>query len=247
LVTKILAYESGPAALWMTRVVMVTDNGKTEPEGFEDVADGLVADYVPSQMDVRTIHLRDYCGAATSANQHTACPSATLALTQTWSQGAAMLTYVGHGAIHRWGHEPFLLNTQMTQLTNATGLPFLLSLDCWDGYWIFPKDYPHSDPTATDFRSIGEWATAVLTDRGAIAAFGPAGMGYVGDEERMAQAMYQALFEDREYRLGELTQVGREALSGSYMARTYTLLGDPAMELRILPLPVFLPLVVRNG
>ncbi len=244
-VAKILAYESSPAALWMTRVVMVTDNGKTGPEGFEDVADDLVADYVPSQMDVRTIHLRDYCGAATSGNWLTPCPSATLALTQTWSQGAAMLTYVGHGAVDSWGHERFLINTQMAQLTNTTGLPFLLSLDCWDGYWMFPSKYPVG--LNDDVRSIGEWATTILTDRGAIAAFGPAGLGYVGDEERMAQAMYQALFEEREYRLGELTQAGREAFSGSYLARTYTLLGDPAMKLRILPLPVFLPLVVRNG
>jgi hypothetical protein len=62
----------------------------------------------------------------------------------------------------------------------------------------------------------------------------------------MARAMYQALFEDGVFQLGPLTQVGREAVSWSYLARTYTLLGDPAMRLRILPRRIYLPLVLKN-
>jgi hypothetical protein len=243
-IAKILAYETEPISPWMSRIIMTTDNGASSPEGFEAVADRLVADFVPQSMDVYTIHIRDYCGAATPSNQTTPCPSATLALTQTWSQGAMMLTYVGHAGVHRWGHEKLLLNTQMTQLTNSTGLPFLLSLDCWDGNWMWPVGYPFQD--ATDARSMGEWATTVLTDRGAIAAFGPSGLAYAGAEEVMARAMYQALFEDHVYRIGDLTQVGREAISASHAARTYTLLGDPAMELRRMPADLYLPLIARG-
>jgi hypothetical protein len=190
-------------------------------------------------MEVRRVYLEDYCPVL-----GTPCPSATLALTQTWSQGSLLLTYAGHAAVHRWAHEPFLLNTQLAGLTGTVGLPFLISLDCWDGYWMFPPHYPVSG--ATDVRSIGEWATTVLTDRGAIAAFGPAGLAYLGPEQEMVRAMYQALFEDGTLQLGPLTQVGREAISGTYMARTYTLLGDPAMLLAAPPHRVYLPLVLRN-
>jgi len=233
-VAKILAYESTPVAPWMMRAIMVADNY----DALKDLDFGAIAknleNHLPADMVTSTIYLDDYSST----------PSATQDLTQTWSQGAAMLTYVGHGRVHWWAHEHLLLNTQMTQLTNTVGLPFLLSLDCWDGYWMFPPDYPLG---AEDVRSIGEWATTVLTDRGAIAAFGPAGLAPPEDEEVMAQAMYQALFGRGVYRLGELTQVGREAISDTYASRTYTLLGDPAMYLKVNLSPrAYMPLALRD-
>ncbi len=85
--------------------------------------------------------------------------------------------------------------------------------------------------------SIGERATIGWSDRGAIAVFGPAGLGYMSVEEQLARAMMQEAFERGERRVGELTQAGRIAIwnlnSGKYLARTYTLLGDPSMELRL--------------
>jgi hypothetical protein len=242
-VAKILAYEGAPIGPWQSRIMMVTDNGGTSPEGYEEMAERLVS-YLPDDAAVHAIHLRDYCGAATPSNSTTPCPSATLALTQTWSQGAAMITYIGHAGVHRWGHEPLLLNTQMAQLNSTTGLPFVISLDCWDGNWMWPVHYPFQD--ATDARSMGEWATTVLTDRGAIAAFGPSGLAFAETEEPLAQAIYQEMYENNVYRLGDLTQAGREAISSSYMARTYTLLGDPAMELKRIPTELYLPLIQRD-
>jgi hypothetical protein len=241
MVAKILAYENAPPAAWMGRVFLAADDGKDTLEGFSQVLDGLARDFIPTGMETRRVYLENYCAIPKIG---VPCPSATLALTQTWSQGAALLTYAGHGSIERWAHEPLLLNTQVASLTGTTGLPFLISLDCWDGYWMFPPKYPQLP--GYDVRSIGEWATTVLTDRGAIAVFGPAGLGYVGIEEMMARAMYQALFEEDVFQLGPLTQAGREAVSWSYLARTYTLLGDPAMRLRILPRRIYLPLVLKN-
>jgi hypothetical protein len=71
-------------------------------------------------------------------------------------------------------------------------------------------------------------------------------MAYAFTEESLARAMYQEMYENDVYRLGDLTQAGREAISSSYMARTYTLLGDPAMELRRIPRKVYLPLILRD-
>ena len=70
---------------------------------------------------------------------------------------------------------------------------------------------------------------------------------YAGTEEVLAQAMYQEKYENNVYRLGDLTQAGREAISSSYMARTYTLLGDPAMELRLPPPEIYLPLFLQDN
>jgi len=90
-------------------------------------------------------------------------------------------------------------------------------------------------------RSIGEWVTTVLTETGAIAAYGPAGLAYPYPEEQQARAMFTAAFQRGEFNLGALSQIGRETLGSDYEARTYTLFGDPAiflpwwLSLRITP------------
>jgi hypothetical protein len=224
-VAKIITYESAAPAAWMGRVLHVADDGEGIQEGYSQILDDLERDYLPTGVETHTVYVEDFCSIASE----TVCPSATLALTQTWSAGNALLSYAGHGAVHRWAHEPLLLNTQLESLTGTTGLPFVLSLDCWDGYWMFPPKYPGFDNK--DIHSTGEWATTVITDRGAIAVFGPAGLGYPDVEEFIAQRMYQAMFQEGNFQLGPLTQVGREVVPYSYLARTYTLLGDPALTL----------------
>jgi len=224
-VDKIIAYESEASAAWMDRVLHVADDGEDVNEGFSQILDDLAQSYLPTVVETHTVYLEDYQASPSKSPN----PSATLALTQTWSAGGALLSYAGHGAVHRWAHEPLLLNTQLATLTGTTGLPFVISLDCWDGYWMFPPKYPGFGNN--DINSIGEWATTVLTDRGAIAVFGPAGLGLPDKEETLARRMYQAMFQEGNFQLGPLTQVGREAIPNSYMARTYTLLGDPALYL----------------
>jgi hypothetical protein len=224
-VDKIIAYESEAPAAWMDRVIHVADDGDGLQEGFSQILDDLERDYLPTGVETRTVYIEDYCAIA----PETPCPSATLALTQTWSAGGALLSYAGHGAVNRWASEPLLLNTQLATLTGTSGLPFVISLDCWDGYWMFPPKYPGFGNN--DINSTGEWATTVLTDRGAIAVFGPAGLGYPTIEKVITQRMYQAMFQEGEFQLGPLTQLGREAVYWDNLARTYTLLGDPALYL----------------
>ncbi|MGC9398739.1 MAG: C25 family cysteine peptidase [Anaerolineae bacterium] len=224
-VNKILAYENRPPADWMKRALFVADDGKTSIEGFASTLNHLMAEYVPSTLLTHTVYIQDYCGLSG------ACPAATEALTQTWGQEAILLTYAGHGSIHRWAHEPLLLNEQLATLPPMEGLPFIISLDCWDGYWLFPPIYPSLG--SQDVRSIGEWATTVLTDRGAIGLFGPAGLGYLYIEDDMADAMYDAMFNGGIFRLGDLTHPARRTVSSSYLARTYSLLGDPTLMLSV--------------
>jgi hypothetical protein len=234
-VAKIIAYESAPAADWKLRVFMVADDYDPGTGDFKATAEWLRNDYVPSLYDVPTVYLDDYGSAA----------SATYALTQTWSQGAALLTYVGHGAVNQWAHEPLLINTQLASLTGTEGLPFVISLDCWDGYWMFPPKYPAFGNQ--DIHSTGEWATTVLTDRGAIAVFGAAGLSHPYVQEIMAPAMYEEMFENGTRRIGDITQAGRQAITWSYNGRTYTLLGDPATLLALDPLnETYIPLTLKK-
>ncbi len=222
-VTKVLAYEAQPPSTWQLHALLVADNGETSDEGFDSQLERLRTLF-PTALTTQSLYMENYCPPAL-----TPCPAATYAVTQAWNAGAGLLVYSGHGSIHRWAHEPLIFNTHLTALTQTTALPFLLSLDCWDGYWMFPPLYP-SLP-GRDVRSIGEWATTVLTETGAIAAYGPAGLAYASSEETLARAMFRAAFQQGVFNLGELTQVGRQAIRTSYEARTYTLLGDPALTL----------------
>lgn len=224
-VDKIIAHESAASSAWMNRVLHVADDGAGLQEGFSQILDDLDRYYLPTGVETHTIYIEDYCTIASES----ACPSATLALTQTWSKGAALLSYAGHASPLHWADEPLLLNTQLESLTGTTGLPFVIALDCSDAYWMLPPKYPAFGSQNT--HSTAEWATTVLTDRGAIAVFGPAGLGYASIEDLMARRMYRAMFQEGNFQLGPLTQVGRKAIPWSYMARTYTLLGDPALYL----------------
>ncbi|HOT92114.1 MAG TPA: C25 family cysteine peptidase [Anaerolineae bacterium] len=242
-VTKVLAYEAQPPAPWQLHALLVADNGESYDEGFDSLLERLRSLF-PTAITTQTVYMETYCPPALQP-----CPAATNALTQAWNAGAGLLAYSGHGSIHRWAHEPLIFNTDLAALTQTTALPFLLSLDCWDGYWMFPPKYP-SLP-GRDVRSIGEWTTTVLTQTGAIAAYGPAGLAYASSEESLARAMFRAAFQRGILNLGELTQVGRQAISYSYEARTYTLFGDPALwlpwwsRLRITPATLTVPLGSR--
>jgi len=222
-VTKVLNYEAQPLSAWHLHALLVADNGESSDEGFDSLLERLRTLF-PTAMTAQTVYMEDYCPPSL-----TPCPAATAAVTQAWNAGAGLLAYSGHGSIHRWAHEPLLFNTDLAALTQTTALPFLLALDCWDGYWMFPPQYPGLP--GRDVRSIGEWVTTVLTETGAIAAYGPAGLAYASGEETLARAMFTAAFQQGTFNLGALTQIGRQAISASHEARTYTLFGDPALSL----------------
>ena len=167
-VSKIIAYETQLEAPWGDQLLFVADNIPDGGGDFEGVLDRLRADYVPDWMTEEQVYLTDYCGPP--ANPPVPCPAATQDLIDIWSQGAAMLTFLGHGSIHRWTHEPLLLNTQIASLQPNHGLPFVMTLNCLDGFWALPPKYPGLDNP----RSMAE-TMLMASDRGSIANFSPTG------------------------------------------------------------------------
>jgi len=236
-IDKLIAYDRAAPAIWSRRAIFVSDNSPDRDGDFDAVLAGLQG-MTPPGMLRRHLSLTTYCGAPGSMPASCAM-TATRVLTQTWSAGAALLTYAGHGAVYRWAQEPLLTNRQLGTLQPGTGWPFVLSLDCLDGYFMMPPGYPGY----TDTRSMAEIALT-LPDRGAIAYFAPAGLGSIDDEQMMARALYDALFRRGVRRLGDLTQVARRA-SSTHLAQTYTLFGDPATVIVLRPQATYLPLLSR--
>lgn len=226
-VAKIVNYETTAPDAQET-LILVADNVPDAGGDFEGVLNSLEANHVPAWMQVEKVYLTDFCGPP--ASPPSPCPSATLALTSTWSQGAAMLNFLGHGAIHRWTHEPLLLNTQIDSLQPGHQWPFVVTLNCLDGYWIMPPAYPGFNNT----RSMAEWLTITPTV-GAIASFSPAGLGTTSAEEVIASNMYDALFNNGQRRLGAITLVGQLTPVDypAHLPQVSTLFGDPAGWLRV--------------
>ncbi len=224
-IEKVLAYEGRGAEAWQMEALLIADDGSTYPEPFKQLLERVHNRYAPGNVVSRTVYAEAYCGAVDTAP----CPEMTRAITREWNTGQGVVVYSGHGAVYRWGHEPLILNREFASVTETEKLPVLISLDCWDGYWMFPSKY-HSWP-GNSYRSVGEWVTTVLTDRGAVAAFGPAGLAYPSVQEVMLDAMWRGLYREGEFQMGKLVQRGWYAIRGSYLARTYTLLGDPGLWL----------------
>ena len=238
-VAKILAYEADPAPSWRDRLLFAADNDTEGGSDYQNAIETLRAMF-PSWMDRPEVYIRDYCGAPVSPPQP--CPSATLALTQTWSQGAAAVVFAGHGSINRWAHERLLVLDDIATFEAGADLPFVLTLVCLDGSWAFP---PKLTGFGSQTRSMAE-TLLVTPDRGAVAAFSPAGLGTLPAGEPIGHAVMRALFIDDIRGLGELTHRGREAVATSQLARTYTLFGDPAMHLTVISARHFLPVVIRT-
>ena len=224
-IAKLLAYENGPAADWQAQALLIADNGETFDEGFDSSLERIAASHLDGFMDVQRVYMEDYNIPPVTGQRF---PTYTQDVIDAWNDGAAMVLYAGHAAITRWGHEPILRNTELVSLTEQTKLPFLLSLDCWDGYYMLPPKYPNIAST----HAFGEWLTAILTDSGAIANFAPAGLSFTLPAESLANGFLQRMI-NGERRLGPLTQAGREAIRYSYLSRIFTLLGDPAMALNV--------------
>jgi hypothetical protein len=233
-VTKIIDYETEATPDSWNQLLHVADNVPDPAGDFEAVLNGLGDDFVPDWMQVKQVYLNNYSTTL----------SATLALTETWSQGIAMLTFMGHGSIHRWTHEPLLINTQIDTLKPGHQLPLVITLNCLDGYWMMPPKYPSINNT----RSIAEWTTITPTI-GSIASFSPTGLGINSDEEKIARNMYDTIFTDGERRLGEIALAGQLTADTIYthLPQVSTLFGDPAGRLRLAKEAVYLPLVLRSA
>ncbi len=222
-VAKLLDYEAQPPADWQLHTLLVADNVPDDAGDFQGVMEDVRTTYIHSPLTATTVYLNDYCGAPTSVPKP--CPTATFALTTTWSAGAGVMAYTGHGSVNRWAHEKLLTTGDIATFAPGHGLPFVLSLDCLDGFWMFPENYPGLD----DARSIAE-RLLTTPERGAVAAFSPAGLGYTWDGELVANAVFTALTHHGEFRVAELSQLGRAA-SRTHMRKVYTLFGDPALVL----------------
>ena len=144
--------------------------------------------------------------------------------------GALLVNYVGHASLNLWANEQIFVNSDITNLTNGTKLPFVLSLTCLDGYWSYPN-------LETGNKSGQGLAEELLRadQRGAVATFSPTGLGVSTGHDSLQRGFYDELFTNKDWQIAPASQSAKLRLYGTGanfdLLDTYTIFGDPALHL----------------
>lgn len=186
----------------------------------------LLAQYLSSSLSQRRL----YVAPGTPYSGHTA------ELLQLFQEGAAIVNFLGHGGGGIWEDAGLLRDEDVELLRNRGRYPIVSSLTCFTGA----------------FEQLGArrglLTTLVLApERGAIAAWGNSGYGWLENSFLLSAALLEAVTkaDATPFRLGDAFRAGKLL----YAARAYglqneivlsmllqsTLLGDPAMLVRVAP------------
>jgi serine protease AprX len=143
-------------------------------------------------------------------------------LLEAMGRGTDLVHYSGHGAVSGWRGN-FFTSADARSLQNAAHLPLFLSSTCLNGYFLNPDD-----------ECLGE---ALLRggEGGAPAAWMSAGISEPAAQIEMNTRLARLFMENRNWRsltLGEAIESACADSSLAEIAKTYILLGDPAMRLR---------------
>jgi len=198
-VTKLLAYEAAsPPAPWTRTALFLADTAADFDYG---TATSALAALLPAPFS-----------AAPLLTERSALLGA-------WTQGAALLLYLGHGSVGSWSAAPLLESADAPLLANAERLPIVLAFTCFTGF--------HHDPYT------GSLAAALLTAEGggAVAVWASSGMTEPGTQLPLAQAALRKL--QPTLRLGDWLRAARAGTSLAPDVRsTWTLFGDPSMPIK---------------
>ena len=210
LVQKILAYESGEGAP-EAPFVLITDN--PDLAGNFDADAEEIASTVLKDEGLEKIYLSQLGSSGARG-----------AILNAFDQGASMMSYMGHGAIHLWANENLFDIWQVDSLSSQEQQPLLLTMNCLNGYFHFPY-----------FNSLSE-ELLKAEGKGIIAAFSPTGLSLNDPAHRFHMALLEQLVNQGHARLGDAVLAGQAAYAGTgafpELLSIYHLLGDPALRLR---------------
>ncbi|MDY6990740.1 MAG: C25 family cysteine peptidase, partial [Thermodesulfobacteriota bacterium] len=199
---------------WTKKVLVVADDpdeGGNFPADSDDVAMVLPAAYTAEKVYL---------------SEHTMADAHQLTLDGI-NSGALMMNYMGHGGLNcmaQEGSKGLLLTTDMPSLTNGDKLSVVAAFTCMVGQFSIPG-----------YDALAE--ELVLKDGGgAVAVWAPTGLSDNYWARILDEEFFRAAFEEGEKIVGASMLRAMEAYYSrggtASMLDVYTLLGDPALELR---------------
>lgn len=210
MVNKIIAYDESPSGEpWQTSALFVADN---DDAIFTEITDALAGLLTPD-FQVEKAYLPEL-GLSLTREKTIAGLNA----------GSLITTYVGHGSVHIWAGEPIISSSDVTKLTNGGRLTFVVALDCFNGYFM----YPYMECIAEEFLRN--------PDGGAVAYWGATGLSTPDRQKLLGVNLFDSVFQEGCRSLGEATTRAKLLLAGdsefSNILETWVLFGDPATKLK---------------
>ena len=210
---KVEAYEKGTVSLYNAGAMLLADKPDSAAGYFPQDSD-WVAELLPSGIAVTRIYLdQQAIGAARSL------------LFEGMNRGTGWVNYLGHGGMDRFGAAGLLTWDDMGALSSTGPLPVISALTCAANRFEVPGYAPLGARLVLD------------ANGGAIAVWAPTGLSLNEPAVRLNRNLFATVFQQQTSTLGEAVQqtlrdnTRREDMP-LYMLRIYSLIGDPALQLR---------------
>ena len=204
-ISKITSYGQ-TAGEWTKNVLMAADANDAN-NNFESSLAGAAA-LVPTSYGLASVLTGQIGGSA-----------ARQAIVDGFNTGAAVVNYTGHGFEQAWSSQNIFTTGTVPTLTNASQLPFVVSIGCLTGYF--------QDPTAVSL------AAAALTapNGGAVAVWASSALTSLPGETAIDQQLFANLFNGSRPALGDAVAQAKSATTDQDVRKSYIFFGDPTMKL----------------
>ena len=226
-VQRIATYSGGAdLGTWRNKVILVADDefGSTFDEEFyfmndaEDLCDDEHGHF-PRFIDFKKVYLHHYPLVGSVK------PAARRDLLDSWSDGALIVNYAGHGSSYQMADERVMLDSDVYTLTNGTRRPIVLSFSCTTG-----------DIESPYRRSLSQ-IMCTYDGGGAIATMSAVDPTYPAPNTILNREVFDALFTSRDSTgtepIGYALLLAKMKLVSITNNSKYVLLGDPAMSLAL--------------
>ncbi len=156
--------------------------------------------------------------------------------------GQLIVNYAGHGSVVDWTKEDLFSSEDVSLLANNDRYPFVVALNCLNGYFVLADDnveYPDPADSTKKIRQYPSLAeTFLLADgKGAVAVWAASAIGYPSEHDPLAQSLYNLIFNENINVLGDaVTEAKKSAYTNNVnlddVVQTFIFFGDPATRLK---------------
>lgn len=225
--------EPGP---WRNTLAYVADHSE-----FEQSVDRVMHDSIPDSFFRKRIRLADepwtdnfyFPKEIADAKKAKVSPATTAKIRDMFNEGAAIVTYFGHGSPNIWSTERIWFggdseNSDNLMLRNGPRLPLVINMTCNSGAIDYPMP-KWNVCISEDFMRVAEG--------GAVACYVPSGPGITVQHEKLMIELNRALLDEQVQPLGAALSLAswRYLMAGNSpdLVRMFILLGDPVLHLNI--------------